>query len=82
MSDDFPGDPEITKQAEFEEGEDDEGIVEMACQKEGMRLYKVFGTDFLIPDYYEIVEPLGAGAYGLVVAAVDTRIETTEEDED
>ena len=37
-----------------------------------MRLWKVTGTTFLLPPNYEIIEVVGAGAYGTVVAAKDT----------
>ena len=36
------------------------------------RLWKVVGTTFLLPPNYEIIEVVGAGAYGTVVAAKDT----------
>lgn len=26
-----------------------------------------------MPDYYEVIDPIGSGAYGVVVAAKDTR---------
>ena len=31
--------------------------------------YSVFGTNFQVGDYYEILSPIGQGAYGVVVAA-------------
>lgn len=36
-----------------------------------MRAYKVLGSRFEIPDTYDIIEPVGSGAYGVVVAARD-----------
>ena len=39
----------------------------------------VTGTRFEIDKKYEIIDPIGSGAYGVVVAAKDTTIEVTEE---
>ena len=36
------------------------------------RLWKVVGTTFLLPPNYEVIEVVGSGAYGTVVAAKDT----------
>ena len=36
-----------------------------------MKAYKVLGSRFDIPDNFEILEPVGSGAYGVVVAAKD-----------
>lgn len=36
------------------------------------KAYKVLGSRFELPDYYEIIDPVGSGAYGVVVAARDT----------
>jgi len=36
--------------------------------------YMVMGTRFEIDKNYEIIDPIGSGAYGVVVAAKDTRI--------
>jgi hypothetical protein len=38
----------------------------------GFKKYSVFDTNFVIPEQYNIIEPMGAGAYGLVVAAIDS----------
>ena len=32
----------------------------------------MLGSRFEIPDYYEIIDPVGSGAYGVVAAAKDT----------
>jgi len=39
---------------------------------EGKKTYSVMGSTFVIPEKYEIIDPMGAGAYGVVVAAKDT----------
>merc|ERR1711971_765507 len=38
---------------------------------DGNRLWQVTGTTFLIPEQYDVIEVVGAGAYGTVVAAKD-----------
>ena len=38
----------------------------------GTRAWKVLGTRFELPTKYEIIDPVGSGAYGVVVAAKDT----------
>jgi len=43
--------------------------------------YNVIGTRFEIEKRYEIIDPIGSGAYGVVVAAKDTTIEEKEGDE-
>lgn len=40
--------------------------------------YMVMGTRFEIDKKYEIIDPIGSGAYGVVVAAKDTSIAKTE----
>ena len=40
--------------------------------------FLVFGTRFDIDKKYEIIDPMGSGAYGIVVAAKDTEIEDEE----
>ena len=40
-----------------------------------MRAWKVRGSRFELPNKYEIIDVLGSGAYGVVVAAKDTTIE-------
>jgi len=62
---------EIHKQQNDEE-EDDDGIALIDSSDPNYKVYSVFGTRFIIPNTFEIIEPLGAGAYGLVVAARDT----------
>lgn len=41
----------------------------------GTRAWKVLGSRFELPIKYEIIDPVGSGAYGVVVAAKDTSIE-------
>lgn len=41
----------------------------------GTRAWKVLGSRFELPNKYEIIDPVGSGAYGVVVAAKDTSIE-------
>ena len=41
--------------------------------------YMVVGTRFEIDKKYEVIDPIGSGAYGVVVAAKDTSIETSGE---
>ena len=38
----------------------------------GKRLWKVVGTTFSLPPNYDVIEVMGSGAYGTVVAARDT----------
>ena len=37
----------------------------------GTKAYKVLGSRFELPEQYEIIDPVGSGAYGVVVAAKD-----------
>jgi len=37
----------------------------------GTKAYKVLGSRFELPEHYEIIDPVGSGAYGVVVAAKD-----------
>ena len=46
--------------------------------REGMKAYKVLGSRFELPDFYEIIEPVGSGAYGVVVAVKDKSSEGEE----
>jgi len=41
----------------------------------GTRQFKVLGSRFELPSKYDILEPVGSGAYGVVVAAKDNSIE-------
>ena len=34
--------------------------------------WKVLGSRFELPEKFEIIDPVGSGAYGVVVAAKDT----------
>lgn len=42
--------------------------------------YMVMGTRFTVEKKYEIIDPIGSGAYGVVVAAKDTSIATDGKD--
>jgi hypothetical protein len=48
-------------------------IVDPADQptRAGIKAYKVLGSRFELPEQYEIIDPVGSGAYGVVVAAKD-----------
>ena len=46
-----------------------------ADEARGTRGWKVLGSRFELPIKYEIIDPVGSGAYGVVVAAKDTTIE-------
>ena len=39
------------------------------------RAWRVLGSRFELPQKYEVIDPVGSGAYGVVVAAKDTTIE-------
>jgi serine/threonine protein kinase len=41
--------------------------------------FMVMGTRFEVDKKYEIIDPIGSGAYGVVVAAKDATISTTKE---
>ena len=43
-----------------------------------LRTYTVLGSRFEIDKRYEIIDPVGSGAYGVVVAAKDTNNPDTE----
>ena len=43
-----------------------------------MKKWLIFGTPFIIPRHYTVLEPMGAGAYGLVVAAKNEELEDEE----
>ena len=47
---------------------------EAECEDENMRSYIVYGARFDVPKKYQIIEPVGTGAYGIVVAAVDQEL--------
>jgi hypothetical protein len=51
--------------------EDGEAVKELDCEFKGMKKYSVLDSVFIIPERYNVIEPIGTGAYGLVVAAVD-----------
>jgi len=45
---------------------------------ENTHAYMVLGTRFEIEKWYEIIDPIGSGAYGVVVAAKDLKSDETE----
>jgi len=46
--------------------------------KDHLKSFLVMGTRFEIPDHYEIIDSVGQGAYGMVVAARDKDIKDNE----
>jgi serine/threonine protein kinase len=40
--------------------------------------YMVMGTRFEVDKKYEIIDPIGSGAYGVVIAAKDTTMAVTQ----
>ena len=49
---------------------------EKAGDNKDTHSYMVMGTRFTVEKKYEIIDPIGSGAYGVVVAAKDTAIAT------
>ena len=49
--------------------------VQKIGEESGMRQFKVLGSRFELPVKYDIIDPVGSGAYGVVVAAKDTTLE-------
>jgi serine/threonine protein kinase len=47
--------------------------VEVARVQDGRKTYIVKGVTFEIDEYYEIMQPIGVGAYGMVCSAIDLR---------
>ena len=43
-----------------------------------MNIYQVLGSRFEVDKRYEIIDPVGSGAYGVVVAAKDLQAEDQE----
>jgi serine/threonine protein kinase len=39
---------------------------------EEKKVYKIMGSRFELPKRYEVIDPMGSGAYGVVIAAKDT----------
>ena len=52
--------------------------VQEASVPSGQRLWKVLDSKFCLPQHYDVIDPIGSGAYGVVVAAKDTREENGE----
>jgi len=44
------------------------------ADKKDTQTWSVMGTKFEIDKKYEVIDPIGSGAYGVVVAAKDTTI--------
>jgi len=55
------GDKKVTKEVDADNSKD-------------THAYMVLGTRFEIDKRYEIIDPIGSGAYGVVVAAKDTML--------
>lgn len=43
-------------------------------EKEGMQIWNICGTIFELPQEYQITDPMGVGAYGVVVSAKDNSV--------
>lgn len=43
-------------------------------EDEEMRSFLVYGSRFDVPKRFQIIEPVGTGAYGIVVAAIDSEL--------
>ena len=41
---------------------------------ENKKEWKVLGSRFELPNQYDVIDPIGSGAYGVVVAAKDSSI--------
>jgi serine/threonine protein kinase len=55
--------------------------VELVKQDSLSNTYIVCGTKFEVEKRYELLDPMGQGAYGVVVAARDNEAEEDEEEE-
>ena len=53
----------------------EEKKVQQIGEESGMRQFKVLGSRFELPVKYDIIDPVGSGAYGVVVAAKDNTME-------
>jgi serine/threonine protein kinase len=51
------------------------------CLDENMRTFLVYGARFTVPKRFQIIEPVGTGAYGIVVAAIDTELKAQLEED-
>lgn len=47
------------------------GVSEVACNIPGKRSYNVRGVPFTVDERYQILKPIGVGAYGVVISAID-----------
>lgn len=50
------------------------GVTEVPCEIPGKRSYNVRGVSFTIDKRYKIFKPIGVGAYGVVISAMDTSL--------
>jgi serine/threonine protein kinase len=57
-------------------GEDD--VKKQASTSTDTNVYMVLGSKFEVDKRYEIIDPVGSGAYGVVVAAKDLETEDQE----
>ena len=55
-------------------GKDGKPQVQQTGEENGMRQFKALGSRFELPAKYDIIDPVGSGAYGVVVAAKDNTI--------
>ena len=63
----------ISKPKDSKDGEAKIQPADGAPPRPGMKAFKVLGSRFELPNHYEIIDPVGSGAYGVVVAAKDTQ---------
>lgn len=49
------------------------GITSVPCSVPGKRSYDVRGHNFTVDSRYQILKPIGVGAYGIVISAVDKK---------
>ena len=56
--------------------------VDPSADKKDTHAYMVMDTRFEIDKKYEIIDPIGSGAYGVVVAARDTTVQIQEGEAD
>jgi serine/threonine protein kinase len=56
----------------------DEELKRQSANTDTMNIYMVLGSKFEVDKRYEIIDPVGSGAYGVVVAAKDLEAEDQE----
>ena len=65
--------PKVTKDLKKNDGEQKVtpiGPTDIPARP-GYKAYTVLGSRFELPENYEIIDPVGSGAYGVVIAAKD-----------